>query len=212
MARRAPEDFDRELGALGRRKPHRPQRLAFSPGGMVSTAHHRATEAGRRMLEEGGNAIDAAVAAAFALGVCEPQASGLGGQTLMLIHLAVGPKTFALDGSSMAPNRATPDEFGKGQRFRGYRAFLGTDGISLDFGPTSVDIDSAHIVTLAARHAKECILMADSSKFDQPSLYKIADFRSISTIITEKRPSERWTEYFEEKQINVIYPDENIND
>lgn len=98
------------------------------------------------------------------------------------------------------------------ERFRGYRAFLGTDGISLDFGPTSVDIDSAHIVTLAARHAKECILLADSSKFDQPSLYKIADFNSISTVITEKRPSDRWNEYFESKDIDVIYPDENTSD
>lgn len=88
-----------------------PQRIAASKNGMVSTAHYRATEAGAEILAEGGNAIDAAVASAFALGVCEPQASGLGGQTLMLIHLAESGRTFALDGSSHAPNRALKEMF-----------------------------------------------------------------------------------------------------
>ncbi|MFG0320211.1 MAG: gamma-glutamyltransferase family protein [Planctomycetota bacterium JB042] len=119
---KTPPPPDRELGALGRHAPVRPQRLAFSPRGMVSTAHHRATDAGVEMLKRGGNAVDAAVAAAFALGVCEPQASGLGGQTLMLIHLAESGKTFALDGSSLAPSRATADSLPPEVRLRGYRA------------------------------------------------------------------------------------------
>ncbi len=59
-----------------------------SPYGMVSTASHLATEAGVTILEKGGNAIDAAVAAAFCLCVTEPQASGIGGQSMFLIHLA----------------------------------------------------------------------------------------------------------------------------
>ena len=95
---------------------------ASSPRGMVSTARDEATRAGTAILESGGNAVDAAVAAAFALGVCEPAASGLGGQTMMLIHLAEPRRTFALDGSSRAPHRATAGTVTKEQRNYGYRA------------------------------------------------------------------------------------------
>jgi gamma-glutamyltranspeptidase/glutathione hydrolase len=62
------------------------QRVAASKKGMVATAHFKATEAAQAILVKGGNAIDAAVCAAFALGVCEPAASGLGGQTMALFY------------------------------------------------------------------------------------------------------------------------------
>ncbi len=99
-----------------------PQRLSISKQGMIATQHYLATEAGSRILADGGNAIDAAVAAAFALGVCEPAASGLGGQTMMLIYLAGKRRTFALDGSSRAPNRTSLETLPKEMRLRGYRA------------------------------------------------------------------------------------------
>jgi gamma-glutamyltranspeptidase/glutathione hydrolase len=90
---------------------------------MVATAHYRATEAAVEILECGGNAFDAAVAAGFALGVCEPAASGLGGQTMMLVHHAESRRTFAVDGSSRAPNRASPEVIlSREERLRGYRA------------------------------------------------------------------------------------------
>lgn len=101
---------------------HKPQRVAVSPHGMVSTQHFLATDAGVGILKEGGNAVDAAVAAAFVLGVCEPAASGLGGQTMMMIHLARSRRTFALDGSSRAPNRTSAQALLKSQRRHGYRA------------------------------------------------------------------------------------------
>ena len=94
----------------------------WANGGMVSTAHVGATAAGVEILEAGGNAVDAAVAAAFALGVCEPAASGLGGQTMMLIHLTEPNRTFALDGSSRAPDHATTDAVTRRQRRRGHTA------------------------------------------------------------------------------------------
>ena len=99
-----------------------PRKVSFSKQGMVSTAHWCATEAGVEMLKEGGNAIDAAVASAFALGVCEPAASGLGGQTMILFYQAESKNTLALDGSSRAPHRALPGTLGKKERLRGHRA------------------------------------------------------------------------------------------
>ena len=97
------------------------QRASVSRYGMVSTAHHRATAIGVRVLEEGGNAMDAAVACAFALGVCEPAASGLGGQTLMLIYHAPSRQKVALDGSSRAPCAAAPGSLKRAEVRRGYR-------------------------------------------------------------------------------------------
>jgi DeoR family fructose operon transcriptional repressor len=94
---------------------------------------------------------------------------------------------------------------------RGYVAFLGTDGISRDFGITSADIESANIHKLAAQNARECILLADHSKFDDPALYKIEDFKLISTVITDKKPDEKWCKFFNKQNINVIFPQEKLN-
>lgn len=95
-------------------------KAAEAGNGMVATAASEATEAGVEMLKRGGNAVDAAVAAAFALGVCESQASGLGGQTMMLIHSE--GKVIAVDGSSRAPSLAHVNAIYKRDRSRGYRA------------------------------------------------------------------------------------------
>ncbi len=78
--------------------------------GMVVAAERNAAEAGRSMLAAGGNAIDAAVATAFALGVTEPYHSGLGGGGFLLIRLADG-RVIALDARETAPAAATRDMF-----------------------------------------------------------------------------------------------------
>jgi len=113
---------DIEPPDFGESRRLNPQRISFSRRGMVATAHFEATRAGAHLLAEGGNAIDAAAAAAFALGVCEPAASGLGGQTMMMVHEAATRRTFALDGSSRAPNRALPGELEKHDLLRGHIA------------------------------------------------------------------------------------------
>ncbi len=118
------EGVDTELLELTDKRIHEPQRVAASRHGMVSTAHYSATAAGVQMLQQGGNAVDAAVAAALALGVCEPAASGLGGQTMMLVHDVATGRTVALDGSSRAPNRALVERFANlaADRRRGHLA------------------------------------------------------------------------------------------
>jgi len=75
---------------------------AHSDHGMVSTGSVEATRAGVQILEQGGNAVDAAVAAAFALGVADPGGSGLGGMTYILISLSNG-REIAIDGSAIVP-------------------------------------------------------------------------------------------------------------
>jgi gamma-glutamyltranspeptidase/glutathione hydrolase len=87
---------------------------------MIATQSAQATQVGRALLEAGGNAIDAAVAAAFVLGVTEPQASGLGGQTMMLLAREEG--VIAIDGSSRAPSLAHSSAIYKRDRSVGYRA------------------------------------------------------------------------------------------
>ncbi len=82
---------------------------AISRCGMISTASAAATEAGVKMLKLGGNAVDAAAAAAFCLGVTEPQASGLGGQSMILLYRqGADPEALTLDGSSRAPYGIDP--------------------------------------------------------------------------------------------------------
>jgi gamma-glutamyltranspeptidase/glutathione hydrolase len=72
--------------------------------GMVAAANAESTQIAVEILEAGGNAIDAAVAAAFALGVSDPGDCGLGGTTYILIRLADGRAT-AIDGSAVVPLR-----------------------------------------------------------------------------------------------------------
>ena len=92
-------------------------------------------------------------------------------------------------------------------QLRGYRAFLGSDGLGIDFGPTATDIDSASLFGQAVKNAREAILLVDHSKFDAPALYRIAEWKAISRIITDARPAQDWMAFFQAAGIQVTYPD-----
>ncbi|WP_305042830.1 gamma-glutamyltransferase family protein [Geoalkalibacter sp.] len=78
---------------------------------MVVTAHPLATQAGARILEMGGTAVDAMIAAQAVLGLVEPQSSGLGGGAFVVYHQTETGRTITVDGREKAPQAAREDRF-----------------------------------------------------------------------------------------------------
>lgn len=83
----------------------------FSRRGMIATPQPLASAAGLRILLAGGNAIDAAVAAAAVLGVVNPYQTGLGGDAFALLRLAGDGRVRSLNASGPAPMAARLDDF-----------------------------------------------------------------------------------------------------
>ena len=80
--------------------------------GMVASTHWLASAAGMAVLEKGGNAFDAAVAAGLVLQVVEPHLNGPGGEVPIIGYDAGQSEVFVLDGQGPAPLAATPEAFG----------------------------------------------------------------------------------------------------
>jgi gamma-glutamyltranspeptidase/glutathione hydrolase len=92
----------------GEEPPAAPESLAR---GMVAAAHPLAAEVGARILREGGNAIDAAVATAFALNVVEPDACGIGGGGFILFNVPGTDTVRAIDCRERAPAGLVPSTY-----------------------------------------------------------------------------------------------------
>ena len=83
----------------------------FASRGMVACAHYLATQAGLQILAQGGNAIDAAIAANATMTVVYPSTCSAGGDVFMLIWDEKSRGLYALNGSGRAPQDMTPELF-----------------------------------------------------------------------------------------------------
>ncbi len=82
-----------------------------SDSGLVASQHHLASDVGARVLKEGGNAIDAAVATGLALGTVEPWMSGIGGGGYMTIYLAKEKTVKVVEFAMRGPFNSSPDDY-----------------------------------------------------------------------------------------------------
>src|SRR5947199_4036164 len=85
--------------------------VVMAPHGMVATSQPLAVQAGLAVLQEGGNAVDAAIAANAALGLVEPMSCGVGGDLYALVWDARSKKLYGLNASGRSPYRATREYF-----------------------------------------------------------------------------------------------------
>jgi gamma-glutamyltranspeptidase/glutathione hydrolase len=119
------------------------QAVATGRRGAVASAEANASDVGIAVLQRGGNAVDAAIAVAFALGVTHPSAGNIGGGGFMVIRRPDGSST-AIDYREMAPGAATRD------------MYLGADGIPTEdsrIGPRAAGVPGV-VRGLALAHEK----------------------------------------------------------
>jgi gamma-glutamyltranspeptidase/glutathione hydrolase len=93
--------------------PRGTRSVVMARRGLMATSQALASAAGLRALQDGGNAIDAAVTAAAVLAVVEPSMTGIGGDLLAMVWDAKGGKLHALDSTGRSPHAATPQEYAR---------------------------------------------------------------------------------------------------
>ncbi len=114
----------------------------FATNGVCATSHPLAAKAAVQMLEAGGNAVDAAIAGAVLLGICEPHMTGIGGDCFALLSVPGDDRVIALNGSGRAP--------------------LGLNGADLRArGLASVSLGAVEAVTVPGAIDAFCRLSAD---------------------------------------------------
>ena len=107
---------------------HGTRSAAVGRHGMIATSQTLASAAGLKVLQDGGNAIDAAVTAAGVLAVVEPSMNGIGGDLFAIVYDAKTKRVYALDASGRSAAAATPEEFAR----RGITEMPGGGVLSVD--------------------------------------------------------------------------------
>ncbi|MEL7462897.1 MAG: gamma-glutamyltransferase family protein [Pseudomonadota bacterium] len=125
---------------------HMPGRSGvFSTNGMVATSHPIAAQAGLSVLKDGGNAVDAAIATAVLLGLCEPASTGIGGDMFALIKPAGSDEIKGFNASGRAPKALNA-------------------AMLRDQGLTEIPLDSPHSVSIPGAIDGFCTLAKDWGK------------------------------------------------
>ncbi|MDB5663959.1 gamma-glutamyltransferase family protein [Cypionkella sp.] len=144
----------------------------YASNGICATSHPLAAKVAVETLEAGGNAVDAALAGAILLGICEPQMTGIGGDCFALIKPAGDERVIALNGSGRAPAAYSAESM----RARGLSAVpvRGVDPVTIPgamdaFCKLSADwgkLGLARVLAPAIRYADEGVPVAPRVAFD----------------------------------------------
>ena len=148
----------------------------FASNGICATSHPLAAKTAVNILERGGNAMDAAVAGAVLLGLCEPAMTGIGGDCFVLWSDADGKKVHALNGSGRAP--AALDA-----------------AILREAGETTVPFFSAHAVTIPTAVAGFAYLAENVGKMGLDTLLAPAIHYAEAGIPVAPRAAFDWNNY-----------------
>jgi len=88
----------------------------------------------------------------------------------------------------------------------GFTAFTGADDISINSGISGADVVTVSFAKLVLQKAAKVVFTGDSTKFDNPALYKIANLERLDYIVTNKAPSPLWHKVASRHHIGLIYP------
>ena len=151
----------------------------YATNGICATSHPLAAKTAVQILESGGNAVDAAIAAAVLLGICEPQMTGIGGDCFILLSPGGSDEVIALNGSGRAPAGLSAETM----RAAGHKAvpIQGVEAVTIPgaidaFCRLSQDYGTLGIPTLLAPaiyYAKAGVPVAPRVAFD----WKLAEGR-----------------------------------
>ena len=145
----------------------------FATNGMCATSHPLASKVAIQMLEAGGNAVDAAIAGAVLLGICEPQMTGIGGDCFVLMTPPGSNEVIALNGSGRAP--------------------AGIDAAALRAaGHAKIPADSPHSVTLPGAVDAFCRLSKDHGKLGLKAALAPAIYYAEAGVPVAPRVASDW--------------------
>jgi gamma-glutamyltranspeptidase / glutathione hydrolase len=159
--------------------------------GMVATEHYLSALIGVQVLKQGGNAVDAAVAAIFAEGVLNPHMHTLGGESPMLIYAADTGRVSAINGNTAAAQRATPKWFVE----QGFKLIPGDGllaaGVPAAFGALVTALERFGTMTLEQVATPAMELARDGFPM-HPGLRGPSDYLAFSIYHQQDKFRDRW--------------------